>query len=240
MSTDENPTTLVVDQSTIDAIASQVVANLNGKAKGQNLEIEEVKRQLKKTKNDKRVVLQSKGNQNQYQNQLEIEDRIDESLAHLKADRVEKAKESLQEGKTIIHRRKKLIRIADREDWATANEFRNDDLASDSGEDKRLRRAIKTARTDREKSYRKRAPYYSSRREPSNPNFPNIQHRNSGLSSSPPQRNNPQRRMSLDNVLCYHCQRLGHFANACPLRATHTFAPPHPLSTTIRKDTPQA
>ena len=137
-SNDDAPS-IFVDQSTIDAIVNQVVLNIN---KSVDQEFKEVKRQLDKAKVDNRVFLQSKGKQNQHANQLEIEDKIDEALANIKAGKIERATECLKQGKVIIHKRKKLIRIADMEVWATANEFRDDDLASDFEEDKKLRRAL--------------------------------------------------------------------------------------------------
>ena len=159
-----------------------------------------------------------KGQSKPTQNQLEIEDKIDEALANIKAGKIDKATESLNQGKIIIHKRKKLIRIADREDWATANEFRDDDLASNSEEDKKLRRAIKSIRADKEKS-RKKAPFYPRRVEPTPSNYSEPRERSQH--QTPYQRQTSQRRSSLDSVLCYHCQRLGHFANNCPKKATH-------------------
>ena len=52
----------------------------------------------------------------------------------------EASKTAINEGKKIIKTRKKLIRIADREGWLAVNEFRNDELASDDEEEKKLRR----------------------------------------------------------------------------------------------------
>ena len=141
-------------------MVSQIVLDIN---KSVDHELQEVKRQLHKAKVDKRVVLQSKGNQ--HESQLEIEDKIDEALANIKAGKIEKATECLKQGKFIIHKRKKLIRVAGREDWASAIEFRDDDLTSGSEEDKKLRRAFKTTRADR------RARLYSRRVEPTPSNY---------------------------------------------------------------------
>ena len=44
----------------------------------------------------------------------------------------------MKEGRKILHIRNKL-RLADREDWITAKEFKEDDLASDSDEEKKLK-----------------------------------------------------------------------------------------------------
>ena len=87
MSQQQDAPTIMVDQSTIDAIVNQVVANINKKVVLPHvndhaiMELKEVKRQIDKSKADKRIMLQSKGNQSRFQNQSEIEDTIDESLA---------------------------------------------------------------------------------------------------------------------------------------------------------------
>ena len=58
----------MVDQSIIDAIVNQVAANINKKValphvNDHDMELEEVKRQIEKSKADKRIILQSTGNQ---------------------------------------------------------------------------------------------------------------------------------------------------------------------------------
>ena len=51
------------------------------------------------------------------------------------------------EAKALIHRRQKLIKIADRnkDGWRVVEEYESDDLASNSEDEKRLRKAIKSA-----------------------------------------------------------------------------------------------
>ena len=56
---------------------------------------------------------------------------------------VEKAKKELQEGEELCFSRQKLIRIADRSEygWITVNEYEDDELASNSNDEKRIYRA---------------------------------------------------------------------------------------------------
>lgn len=56
---------------------------------------------------------------------------------------MEKAKSLLQEGSKIVSERQKLIRIADRSEhgWATVDEYLEDELADNSGDEKRMQKA---------------------------------------------------------------------------------------------------
>ena len=67
--------------------------------------------------------LKGKGNQEQFefcQSMNEKFDQINESLAE---NDVNKAKTLLEEGKKLVAKRTKLIRLADMEDWGTVNEY---------------------------------------------------------------------------------------------------------------------
>ena len=57
---------------------------------------------------------------------MENLDGIEKSLERKDVDKV---KEILAQGKILITKRIKLIKIADREDWGTVNEYVSDDLA---------------------------------------------------------------------------------------------------------------
>ena len=52
---------------------------------------------------------------------------------------MDKAKKELQEGEELCFSRQKLIRIADRSEhgWITVNEYEDDELASNSNDEKR-------------------------------------------------------------------------------------------------------
>ena len=64
---------------------------------------------------------------------------------------IAKAKDLLDQGKNLIKKRIKLLRIADREDWDTVKEYVSDDLASDTEDEKELAKAIKAAAAKKEK-----------------------------------------------------------------------------------------
>ena len=56
---------------------------------------------------------------------------------------VERARQSLQEGESLINNRQKLIKVADRSEhgWATVEEYVTDELAENSDDEKRLFKA---------------------------------------------------------------------------------------------------
>ena len=111
------------------------------------LKLEEKGKQIEgKSEADKQVgQLRFKGNQKQFEhnaNLYSVLDRIREE-----ADGTNVAvSELIKEGKELIRKRQKLIRIADKsvDGWRVVDEYMSDDLALGSVDDKRLRRVRET------------------------------------------------------------------------------------------------
>ena len=63
------------------------------------------------------------------------------------ANTLAKAKEVVKEGRQLIARRQKLLKLADRSEfgWAVVEEYIDDDLAEDSDDEKRIERAERAA-----------------------------------------------------------------------------------------------
>ena len=102
------------------------------------------------SKIDKEVVqLKYKGNQKQYELNAEL-DSITESL-ETESERGEPnlplIKKYSQEARELIRKRQKLIKIADKskDGWQVVAEYESDELASDSEDEKRLKKARETA-----------------------------------------------------------------------------------------------
>ena len=85
------------------------------------------------------VQLKYKGNQKQYELNAEL-DSIIESIETL-------IKKYSQEARELIRKRQKLIKIADKskDGWQVVAEYESDELASDSEDEKRLKKARETA-----------------------------------------------------------------------------------------------
>ena len=75
-----------------------------------------------------------------------------------------KAKTAIEAGKKLIKRRIKLIRLADREDWATVREYVSDDLASDSDDDKHIAKFIKLSAAKKEKLRKAKSRKFDGKR----------------------------------------------------------------------------
>ena len=69
-----------------------------------------------------------------------------------------RARETLNKGRKLLAERQKLIRIADRSDhgWGVVAEYTADELADDSGDEKRIEKAEKAAEHRALKKRRKR------------------------------------------------------------------------------------
>ena len=91
-----------------------------------------------------------KGNENQFHFNQDVEDAFAEvstGLQKVNAERgklgLQKAMSAAQEGMSLIARRQKLLKLADRSEWgwAVVDEYVEDDLADVSGDEKRMERA---------------------------------------------------------------------------------------------------
>ncbi|XP_063956999.1 uncharacterized protein LOC135154540 isoform X2 [Lytechinus pictus] len=156
----------------------------------------------------------SEGNKQQYDHAQKIFQCIDDALHSLQDIDIEAAKERLLEASALLTQRQKLIRLADRSPlgWATVKEYIADDLAENSDDEKRLRKAEKAAATKRAETAKKskiQPPFRAPR------------------SSVPPRimpgtfrRFNPYRS---ETRICFQCGISGHVRPNCPaLRAARS------------------
>ena len=113
-----------------------------------------------KQKIDKETVeLKYKGNQKQFRVNAELENILEQiQTANQKGANDQSITDLAKEGKKIIHKRQKLIKIADKctDGWKVVEEYESDELASDSQDEKKLEKAKEAAGKKRKAKEQKR------------------------------------------------------------------------------------
>ncbi|PFX26398.1 hypothetical protein AWC38_SpisGene8944 [Stylophora pistillata] len=131
--------------------------------------------QLKKLKTETKVAnsFTFKGNKVQYELNISLHDLVDSAIKNTSKGNLSAAISELESVKTLITKRNKLIRFADKSPagWEAVEEYESDELAEDSEDEKKLRSAERRALAKiREKKRRisSARPSYTSTRQPSN------------------------------------------------------------------------
>jgi len=90
-----------------------------------------------------------KSNRKQFGFNREVLEQTELALQLIQKNKPAKATEVLESNAKLIKKRNKLIKIADRSDsgWATVLEYETDDIASDSEDDKRIKKAESRAQS---------------------------------------------------------------------------------------------
>ena len=170
--------------------------------------------QLATKKEKKEAPLKKEGNQEQLDHSKKVSSLIQSAIFSLEQVDVDNAKLHLQEALTELTSRQKLIKIADRSPlgWSTIKEYVTDELANDSGDKKRLRKAEKSAaakKTEAAKKTRAAQQKYRPRPYPSSS-------RPVPLMQRPFRAFSPVSSYRIDNRICFQCGLRGHVREICP------------------------
>ena len=163
-----------------------------------------------------------KGNEEQSVFNAKVEESLLETEAELagveSTPALERAKASLEEGKRLIAARKKLIRIADRSElgWGVVAEYTADELADDSGEEKRIERAEKEAERKAGKRKKKWVEQQGDSKKPPRhwPAPPPMLGAAGSQANSQVVRLPPAAPRPLGP--CFACGEMGHLRHQCP------------------------
>ena len=149
--------------------------------------------------------IKKKGNRAQFKVNYELLSNLDDAVEHLNENSFEKAKAQIEKCQNILKHRIKLIRLADREElgWDVVNCFLNDDLASNSDDEKQIVRARREANVNKKKEDQKRSKQRKIRY-----NY------NNSYSNRDSREENDNRRRS--RGICYICGSENHFQYDCP------------------------
>ena len=100
-----------------------------------------------------KVTLIAKGNQKQYDHQSDVLEALEEIKLLVVEGEQDRAEEVTAKAIEMVKKRMKLIRMADRSDhgWFTVDAYESDDLASNSEDEMKIRRAEAEAARKRKK-----------------------------------------------------------------------------------------
>ena len=137
----ENNRSLMSEISTLITNSVESIKRSNSEA------VEDQLREIKKIRREEPNSFKRKGNEVQYKFNAKIQDSIDEAKSYLESNAVDKAKESLTEGMSLLTERQKLVLLADESEfgWKTVQEYTQHELAEDDQDGKKIRRAEERA-----------------------------------------------------------------------------------------------
>ena len=202
------------EEKTQQAINTAVKRTLDKQAKD---------KEAKKSKKD--LDFKSKGNEIRYGVNEEVMGKIAAAIDAIDEKDLEEAKKELTSGNKILSKQQKLIRIADREEngWEVVKHYISDDLASDSDDEKALKKARKEAMDTINKRLTKRMSKKSRYfRNDSQRKYKWQQGESSqrDWSASRAAATSYDRSNSYDRrrQVCYKCGREGHMQYSCQVR----------------------
>ena len=97
--------------------------------------------ELKRIKTaDARPIFRKKSNKEQFKSATEVLESLEDTKDSIEMLNIEKAKESLDKGISLVKEMQKLIQLADQSKfvWKTVNEYKNHELEDDSDDEKKI------------------------------------------------------------------------------------------------------
>ena len=185
---------------------------------------------VKRARYEKPYVFRKRGNEEQASFNAKVEEALSQAESDLSSisappAAIQRVKESIQKGRSLLEERQKLIRLADRSDhgWGVVDEYTADDLADDSDDEKRIERAEKAAERKSEKRRRKRGQA-SGKSRGGQPRFsPSAQAQVMGMPAPAVPLSQPRRQVvsatSRPIGPCHFCGEMGHLRLHCPAKA---------------------
>ena len=175
----------------------------------------------KSKKKRKTHIFKSPGNKRRFDDTEDIIEKVDEAIEKIGTKSLEAARTSLEEGKKLLLKQQKYVKMADRETngWEVVRHYASDDLASDSDDEKAINRARREALASIKKRNTEKMSKDNEKRR--DVKFRNASHshptRDSGYERSFSRSQNFSRASnSAAPTICFFCGREGHLQYACP------------------------
>ena len=178
--------------------------------------LEAAKRSKQEKLNESEPEFKFEGNKKQYKLNRNVLDKIGSAMAT--SDDKER-NNLLQEGEALLVERNKHICLTDKYGWDTVERYTAEPLASDYGDEKRIKKAIKESKQLREEKRKSAAAKWKAEKSVQSDERsrhvvqekPRTQF-SAGKSSSNLSRDSQQ--------VCFRCFRSGHFARECRAAVT--------------------
>lgn len=194
---------------------------------------EAASRALKRARYDKPYTFRKRGNEEQ----ANFNAKVDEAFAQAESDlsavehsssstgAVQRIKEAIKKGRSLLEERQKLIRLADRSEhgWGVVDEYTADDLAEESNDEKRIEKAERAAERKAGKCRKKRGAAPAKPRGGSSCFAMAVQPSVAGTPAAMPLYGQPRHHAPPPPARpvrpCHFCGKMGHLLLYCPARA---------------------
>lgn len=174
-------------------------------------------REIKKLKYDDPHHFKKKSNEDQFKFNLKVQDALEEANSSLENKKLDKVKSALEQGEKLLKERQKHILLADKSTygWATVKEYKQNELADNSEDEKKMYKAEvrpKAQIKDRKPKFGKSAPKGEGKR----PRFSSPLHGLTQAGNPTPTLESQYRARQTKPGTCFHCGKPGHWRAQCP------------------------
>ena len=133
----------MAENANIGQMLAQMKAGFNARLDRMDTHLKESTEKYSKL--ERRVshpkVFSRKGNEHQHTFNSNVFDAMEDAQAAIAANKIEKTSASVQQGIDLLKERQKMILLADSTSWEVVQEYNGNDVASDTDDEGKIRRA---------------------------------------------------------------------------------------------------
>ena len=204
--------------SELKGLVTQAVSDLK---RGSSEAVEEAAAKAAKKARADEPTFKRNGNRIQYEHNRDVHDELSAAESLIESGHNDEAIERIKNGKKLIAKRNKLIRIADREEdgWDVIKFYESDNLASDSEDEKEISKARRLAAAEKNKAAEKKRKNRKNVSQYSRTNYYRSYY-DDRYRSSGENRRESERKYPTDGkrrTVCFLCGKEGHVRQSCPM-----------------------